>query len=99
MSQDIPVRIEHMKLKLLVDTLSESVLNLIAQIGNVNVLVVADTAALSLQDASKRGIVFMKANGNGQFGIYFPEAAGVHSIVDGANIVSDLVGTTFELFR
>jgi len=93
MDSDIPARIEIMRLKQIVAAMAES---LAALMGNSNVLVVADTAQLSTLDASQKAIVFMKANDQGEFGIYFP--VNTTSPADGVNIVIDVIGDKFELY-
>jgi len=84
-----------MKLKAVVEALSDSLLGYISS--RRDLLVVADPTDLSLRDASGKAVVFMKANSSGQFGIYFPETT--TDTVDGTNVATDLNGSTFVLFR
>ena len=94
MAQDVPVRIELMRIKRLLAVLSETVQN---ALGTSSVLVVENTADLSLRDASQHAIVFMKENDNHDFGIYFPETT--TEPIDGGEWVQDINGKTFQLFR
>lgn len=94
MGQDVPVRIELMRIKRLLTTLSETVQS---ALGSTSVLVVENTADLSLRDASVYAIVFMKDNDNHDFGIYFPQATS--ETIDGSEWVQDINGNTFQLFR
>lgn len=94
MGQDVPVRIELMRIKRLLTTLSETVQS---ALGSTSVLVVENTADLSLRDASVYAIIFMKENDSHDFGIYFPEAT--LETIDGTEWVQDINGKTFQLFR
>lgn len=94
MAQDVPVRIELMRIKRLLTTLSETVQS---ALGSTSVLVVENTADLSLRDAAVNAIVFMKENDSHDFGIYFPETT--TETVDGTEWVQDINGKTFQLFR
>ena len=93
MADDQPARIEIMRLKALVAVMAETVASLV---GTSSVLVVENPADLSTRDASQKAIVFMKANGNGDFGIYFPSVTS--DPANGSSIVIDAVGTKFEQF-
>lgn len=94
MGQDVPVRIELMRIKRLLTTLSETVQT---ALGSSSILVVENTADLSLRDAAVYAIVFMKENDSHDFGIYFPETT--TETVDGTEWVQDINGKTFQLFR
>lgn len=94
MAQDVPVRIELMRIKRLLTALSETVQS---ALGSTSVLVVENTADLSLRDAGQYAIIFMKENDSHDFGIYFPEATA--DPVDGSEWVSDINGKTFQLLR
>jgi len=93
MDSDIPARIELMRLKQIVSAMAESLASLM---GTSSVLVVENTAHLSTLDASQKAIVFMKANDNGNFGIYFP--VNTTDAANGARIVIDVLGNKFEQF-
>jgi hypothetical protein len=91
---DVPVRIELMRIKRLLTTLSETVQS---ALGSSSVLVVENTSDLSLRDAGVFSVVFMKENDSHDFGIYFPEET--TDPIDGTEWVQDINGKTFQLFR
>lgn len=100
MPEDIPSRIEIMRLKRLVQALSMSLSYLSANVAHLllraNIFVVEDTADLSVRDAHGASAIMMKSNDSEDFGIYFPTNTGT---VDGSSIVADVNGNKFELFQ
>lgn len=89
-----------MRLKRLIQALSMSISFLSAEVtallARANIFVIADTAALSVTDASRADAIMLKANDSLDFGIYFPTSTGT---VDGSRIVADVNGNKFELFQ
>ncbi len=100
MPEDIPSRIEIMRLKRLVQALSMSLSYLSANVAQLllraNIFVVEDTAALSVTDATHASAIMLKSNDSLDFGIYFPTTTGT---VDGSRIIADVNGNKFELFQ
>lgn len=99
---DIPARIELMRLKTLVNILAMTVSSQGSQIKILtqfatNVKVANNLTDLSIMDCSRAEVLLLKADVNGDFGIYFP--ATTPQSATGTDYVYDSSGTCFQLFR
>lgn len=98
---DIPARIELMRLKTLVNILAMTVssqgsqINVLVQFAKVKVA--NNLTDLSIMDCSRAEVLLLKADVNGDFGIYFP--ATTAQPATGTDYVYDSSGTCFQLFR
>lgn len=98
---DIPARIELLRLKTLVNILAMTLSQVSASVNILTtfakVKVANNLTELSTMNCSQADVLLLKADVNGDFGIYFQ--ATTPQPATGTDYVYDSSGTCFQLFR